>query len=115
MNKFRKRFLISKRDELVILKTDDISFILKEPDSVKAYTRSGERYTLPLTLSEAEEQLDPEKFFRLNRQCIANVEGIKKINVFFNSKLTVYLHGLSGEGIIISKERAALFKEWLDR
>lgn len=35
--------------------------------------------------------IDHDKFFRINRQYIANIKGIKKLSMFFSSKLIVSL------------------------
>ena len=46
---------------------------------------------------------------------IANIKGIKKISLFFNSKLIVKLKGCNDDNIVISKEKTVQFKKWLDR
>ncbi len=115
MKCFRERILVSKGDELIPLRIADISFIRKEDNGVVAYDREGESFRLPLTMNDLEEQLNPEIFFRLNRQYIAHVDCIRKISFFFSSKLIVRLVGCDDEHIVVSKEKSAQFKQWLDR
>jgi ribosomal protein S18 acetylase RimI-like enzyme len=43
------------------------------------------------------------------------IKGIKKISLFFNSKLIVKLKGCNDDNIVISKEKTVQFKKWLDR
>jgi two-component system response regulator LytT len=62
-----------------------------------------------------EEQLDPEVFFRANRQHIISINNIKGIHNFFNGKLKVTLLKQPATEILISREKAAAFKQWLDR
>ena len=112
---WRERFLVSKGDELVPLKTDDISFIYKDANQTKAFTPKGDSYILSLTMNDLEQQLNPDKFFRLNRQYIANINYVKKISVFFSNKLSVRIQGCDDAHVYVSKERSAKFKEWLDR
>lgn len=114
-HRYRERFLINKSDELKILYADEINYISKEDGNVLAFTDDAKPYILPMTMSELETELDPKKFFRINRQYIANVKAIKKINVFFSSKLIIRLKGCPDNNIIISKEKTALLKKWLDR
>lgn len=115
MKCFRERFLVSRGDELVPLRTSDVSFIRKEEKWVMAYDRQGVSYRLSQTMNELEEQLNPEIFFRLNRQYIAHVDCIRKISFFFSSKLIVRLLGCDDEHIVVSKEKSSQFKQWLDR
>ena len=64
---------------------------------------------------DLEQALDPARFFRLNRQYIANIKGIRKISLYFGSKLMVKLKGCEDDNIVISKEKATLFKKWLEK
>jgi len=112
---YRERFLVAKGDELIPLRVENVSYFRKEEDWVMAYKKNGDSYRLSKSMTELEEQLNPEQFFRLNRQYIAHIDGIQRINFFFSSKLAVRLKGCDDDQIIVSKEKSAQFKEWLDR
>jgi len=111
---YRERILVSSGDELIPLKTSDIYYIRKEENRVVCYSRCGDSYRLAMGMGEIEEQLSPDTFFRLNRQYIAHIDGIRKISYFFGSKLVVRLLGCD-EQVVVSRERSTLFKQWLDR
>lgn len=112
---YRERFLISRGDELCMLCADDISYISINDNHIMAFTADGTSYPMTMSMSELEQALNPNQFFRLNRQYIANIKGIKKISLFFSSKLIVRLKGCPNDRIIISKEKAGMFKKWLDQ
>lgn len=112
---YRERFLVNKGDELIMLYTDDISYISKADNHVMAFTEDGASYSLTMSMTDLEQALDPNKFFRINRQYIANINGIKKISLFFSSKLMVKLKGCNDDNIVISKEKTSQFKRWLDK
>ena len=112
---YRERFLVSKGDELVMLYTDDISYLYKTDNHALAFTEDGSSYSLTMSMADLELALDPDKFFRINRQYIANIKGIKKISLFFSSKLIVKLKGCDDDNIVISKEKTGQFKKWLDK
>ena len=114
-HKYRERFLVNKGDELIMLYADNISYIIKTESNVLAFVEDGTSYPLAMTMAELEQDLDPDKFFRINRQYIANIKSIVKIRLFFNSKLIVKLKGCDDNDIMISKEKAAQFRKWLDR
>lgn len=112
---YRERILIAKGDELIPLKVSDISYIHTEDNNVTSYTFDGESYQLPLKMAELEGMLNPEVFFRLNRQYIAHIDSIQKINLFFNNKLCIKIKGCKEDLIVVSKEKSASFRIWLNR
>lgn len=112
---YRERFLVSRGDELKVVQVAHIDYICMEDGRVLAHTDDGGAYPLPRTMAELERELDPDCFFRLNRQYIASIGGISRIGLFFNSKLTVRLRGCADDNIVVSKEKTTLLREWLDR
>ena len=81
------------------------------------YLFNGEKYLVDAnTLDDVEEVLDPERFYRANRQYIINIDAIKTVKPVDNSKLIIRLkephHQLE---IDMSRERSPVFKKWLDR
>jgi DNA-binding LytR/AlgR family response regulator len=67
------------------------------------------------SLEELEGQLNPHEFFRLNRQFIASVGSIAAIHKFFNGKLKLQLKPPSEHEVIVSREKAKAFREWLNQ
>lgn len=113
--RYKERLLVYKGGDMVSLPVNDILYFYKDGRNMLVTTSSGESYCLSVTIQELESQLDPDNFFRLNRQYLVNIAALKKISPFFNSKLIVQLFHCSDRNIIVSKERAVLFKEWLNR
>jgi two-component system LytT family response regulator len=64
------------------------------------------------TLDELEGMLDPELFFRANRQFIISRKALKDIDFWFNSKLSVNLKVQTPEKIIVSRAKVTEFKTW---
>lgn len=112
---YRERFLINKGDCYKMLFVNDIDYIYKDGSNVYAYTNNGMSYTLPQTLSDLELELNPKYFFRINRQYIANINAIIQLNNYFGSKLVIKLRRCNDDNIVVSKERTALLKKWLDQ
>lgn len=67
------------------------------------------------TLDQLEKEMNPASFFRANRQHMIQVRHIKKVSNWFNYKLKVEMNGYPQEEILISREKAATFKKWLDK
>lgn len=75
----------------------------------------GTSATIPSTLDQLEKEMNPASFFRADRQHMIQVGHIKKVSNWFNYKLKVEMNGYPQEEILISREKAATFKKWLDR
>ena len=61
------------------------------------------------TLNALDERLNPQQFFRANRQQIINTSFIEKIEPFFNSGFLIYLK--DGTKVEVSRRQAVKFKE----
>lgn len=79
-----------------------------------AVTRQNKEYIIDFPLDKLMEQLDPDKFFRTNRQTIINIESIVKIEPYFQNKVIVHIKPEHKEKILVSKEKWASFKLWLN-
>jgi two-component system LytT family response regulator len=111
---FKNTFLVSQRDQLIPLKTNDIAYFLIDLGSVKAVSNDNQTYTVDGKLEDIEESLDPTLFYRANRQCIVNREAIVNLKYYFNGKLIVSVSPVSKERIIVSKAKASEFKNWMN-
>ena len=60
------------------------------------------------------EQLDPDRFFRTNRQTIVSVQAIQKIESYFLGKVVVKVIPPFKDKIIVSREKISAFKLWLN-
>ena len=112
---YRSRFLIPIHDGYKTVSVENIKYIYSEFKVSHAVLDNGDIQPLLFTMDELEEQLDPNVFFRANRQYLISVDSIKSIHNYFNGKLKVILQGASDSEIFISREKATLFKQWLDR
>lgn len=110
--KYKTCFLIPERDKLIPLATSNIAYIYIDTKTVKAIAMDGHTYYLNQTLDDIMAQLDPEHFFRANRQFIIARNAVKDMSVWFGNKLAVNLNVSVPEKIIVSKARVGEFKSW---
>lgn len=115
MTHYKERLIVYKGEELIPLQVSEILYFSKESKELLCMTAEGKQYHVRnMTMQELEEQLNPEKFFRLNRQYFIHIRALKRITPFFNSKLKVRLCHCQDEEILVSRERSILFKKWLE-
>lgn len=114
-NLYKEKFIASARNQWIPVPTADIACFLRDQLNY-LYTFSGEKLLLEYnTLEEIEELLDPQVFYRANRQCILHIDAIQSVRPQENQKLTVYLKAPLKLEADISREKAPGFKKWLDR
>lgn len=101
--RYRERFLLPYRDGYKTVRVSDINHIETENKVVN------------VSMDELEHQLNPDYFFRANRQYIINVEHVLFLGNYFGGKLIVRLKGYPKTEIQVSKEKAQRLKEWIDR
>ena len=112
---FKEKFIVNFNNKWMPLDTKDIA--LFEKDNLNyIYTFNGEKYIYDFSaLEEIEELLDPKIFFRANRQTIINIAAVHIVKPQGNQKLSVQLKSPLKLEVDISREKAALFRKWMDR
>ncbi|WP_075602533.1 LytR/AlgR family response regulator transcription factor [Saccharicrinis aurantiacus] len=111
---YRKRFLVSRRDQMISVQLKEIAYIFFENKITYAIGFDGKRSIINFTLDKLEEELDPDMFIRANRQAIVNIEAISSLEQYFGGKLIVKLLPELDYKLMISRARASVFKDWLD-
>lgn len=104
----------SRADEYLVVPASDVSHITIQDGVVRLFTLKGETHLLALTLDQAEKELDPQRFMRVNRQFIVSAAAVEKLSNWFLGKMRVHLKGYPLAEIIVSKEKATSVKKWLD-
>jgi DNA-binding LytR/AlgR family response regulator len=112
--KEKQRILTYVRNELMPVATEDIGYIYVENTITYVVRKDGKRSTTSESLDQIYSYLDEKSFFRANRQIIVAISAIDKIIKFGNSKLKIQVTPASEIDIIIGKNKAASFKQWLD-
>ena len=113
--RYRERFLIPHHaDEYLIVPVGNVSHITIRDGVVRLCTLSGDTHALPMTLEEAESQLDPQRFMRVNRQFIVSAAAVTKLSTHFLGKIRIHVAAFPDTEIIVSKDKASMVKHWLD-
>ena len=111
--KYKDRFLAVHKNALVPVSTADIALFKKE-ELIFMYTWHNQKYVAEQeTLDEIEHLLNPSQFYRVNRQTIAHINTIGKIQSTYKG-LALTLRPPFNQELDISRDKAASFKKWLE-
>ncbi|GAB6094971.1 LytTR family DNA-binding domain-containing protein [Desulfatiferula olefinivorans] len=111
----KTRFLVKSGQTLRPVQARDAAYFLIDSQLVFLVTRSGSRFLVEHTLDELEGLLDPNAFFRINRQMIVSLDAVSAIHPFFNSRLSLDLTPPLPSEVLVSRMKVSDFKKWLDR
>lgn len=114
-NKYKTHFLIPHKDKLVPVAVEDIACFYSELKIARMVCINSQSYSLDYSLEELMKHLDPELFFRVNRQYVVAHKAINDISIWFAGKLSVNLCVSVPERILVSKARVSEFKTWYTR
>lgn len=113
-NTYKQRFTIKTSKGIFLLLATDIAFVQADGVLLYAFDFDGKKYPLTGTLIATEEQLNPEKFFKINRSDIVCIDAIEKIAPHIGDRLAVYIKGQK-QFVITSTQKTPVFRKWIDR
>ncbi|MEO7306629.1 MAG: LytTR family DNA-binding domain-containing protein [Ferruginibacter sp.] len=111
--KYKERLLIKRGQQLSYIKTDATAFCYADGKLCFAVDFSNNKHLLEYNLSQLEEQLQPNKFYRINRHLLVNIEAIKKVHTWLGGRLKLELLPSTTAETVVSRERVNGFKDWL--
>jgi len=108
----KESFTVKVGNKIKIIETKDINCFYSFENATYVQTNSSS-YILNYSLTSLESDLNPEQFFRVNRTFIVNLNAIKDIVSYTNSRLKLVLNSYTDSEIIVSRERVKEFKEFI--
>jgi DNA-binding LytR/AlgR family response regulator len=115
-NQYKSRFLIKIGDKFRSVPTGEISHFHICERNVFLCDYQGKDYGVDYSLEQLQNMLDPRKFFRINRECIVNIDSITLIYSYSSSRLQVTLKNKGKNDLfVVSRDKVAAFKKWADR
>lgn len=112
--RYRTRFLISGAEKFRTLQVSDIAYFYSENKITFAVTHSGQEHIIDLSLNKLTDQLDPDRFFRTNRQTIVCIDAIIHAEPYFNGKMIITVKPPYKGKITVSEEKISSLKLWLN-
>lgn len=111
---YKKRFTTKIGQHIKMIPVDEIECFYSENKGTYAHTIDGRDYLLDTTLEQMEGEISPEVFFRISRKYYVNINAIKDIISYTNSRLQLKLNSYNEQEVVVARERVKDFKLWLE-
>ena len=111
---FKERFVVRYGEHIKTIETSNVAYFYTENKANFLVTKENKRFAIDYNLDQLEELLDPKKYFRINRQFIIGFHAITEMFTYSKSRVLIKLNPPSKLETIVSSERSAFFKSWLD-
>ena len=108
-----QRFLLKVGQRLRLVDTADAAYFFSEDKITFLVDWKGQRFALDQSLEKLEESLDPDQFFRVNRQFIIHLKSIGEMIAYSKSRVKIMLEPATKPEVVVSTERSPHFKRWL--
>ncbi|HEV7507206.1 MAG TPA: LytTR family DNA-binding domain-containing protein [Thermoanaerobaculia bacterium] len=102
-----RRFLVRQRERLLVVNAEDVDWI-EAADYYASLHVGAKTHLLRETLANLEQRLDPERFFRVHRSAIVNVDRVREIHPLFRGDCALVLGG--GTQVRLSRTRREDFE-----
>jgi two-component system LytT family response regulator len=107
---YPSRLVVRSGAQVAFVPTAEVEWIEADGNYARIHAR-GRDYLLRETMKDLEARLDPDRFVRIHRSAIVNVERISTVEPYFHGEYVVMLAG--GRRLIASRTHAARLRELL--
>lgn len=109
----RRRVLVRDGEAMISVTIDRVAYFAVRDGVTEVVTDDGRRLDLDRPLAELEGELEPGRFFRLNRQVLAQAEAIAALHPWTKGRLRVELRPPHLEPVIVAQPSAGRLRTWL--
>lgn len=111
----RRRVLVRHKAEVRAVPLESVAWFRADDKLTLAIERDGRESIVDSTLADLERELDPERFFRVNRGFLVQVDAVVSFRSAGRGRLSVQLSPSAPVEVVVSQESAAAFRAFLDR
>lgn len=107
--KFLERIPVKKREEIFLVPVTDVASIVADGELLHITTNKNQKYAINFRLKDLEMRLAPDKFIRLSRGAIANLEMIARVSPMPGGTYLITLK--NGQEIASSRLQSRILRE----
>ncbi|MDB4286342.1 LytTR family DNA-binding domain-containing protein [bacterium] len=113
-SEFQKRIVIRVGQKIKAIELREVAYFFIESRVTLLRTTEGREYPVDYNLDQLEGILDPQRFFRINRKFTVCIDAIESMFAYTKSRVKLSLVPPFQDETIVSVERSANFKQWLE-
>jgi len=110
---YKERFLIKIGSKFKTIPMGEVAYFYVEDKICHLRTKSNRSYPLDLSMTALTTKVDPEQFFRINRQLLVSHDAVQSLQYLSSSRVKVDLLPIYNDAIV-AIEKIVPFKTWLD-
>ncbi|THU39849.1 response regulator transcription factor [Niastella caeni] len=111
---YKENFLVPFKDKLLPVSVKEFAwFEIKNGVVIGTKFDKTNLVLEERSLEELAQIINPQQFYRANRQYLINRMAVKEVAQYFNGKLLAVLLPSPPQSIVISREKTYQFKEWM--
>ncbi len=111
--RYPEKLLIPVNDKLIQVTLNEVACFYTTDNSTQIILLDGQKFSYNKSLDSIISAVNPSLFFRANKQFVIAKRHISDITIWFDNRLLISLNIETPERIYISKNKAALFKQWM--
>ncbi len=112
---YRKRFLVKIGPKIKTITIEEVAYFHVKDKMTHLTTKENRTYPIDFSLTQLADLLDPDQFFRINRQFLVNQNAIKEMVYLSSVRLRLILIPEFKHKVLVSIDKIGEFKRWLDR
>ncbi|MFD2570432.1 LytR/AlgR family response regulator transcription factor [Spirosoma soli] len=112
---YKDRFMVTVGPKIYSVETADIAYFLLEERATFLVPHEGLHLPMDYSLDRLYQMLNPDRFFRVNRQWIVARPAIRSIDTYSATKIRLELLPKHRHEVFVSTERVQEFKVWLGK
>jgi len=113
-NPYKMRFVVRIGEHIKAVNVDDISFIYSSEKATLIRSATGRDFALEGSIDQITGEMDPARFFRVNRKYLVSIAHVSDIIAYSGNRLKLITKGIESDEIIVSREKVTDFKKWLE-
>jgi DNA-binding LytR/AlgR family response regulator len=111
--KKRKMVVGKKGRDYIVLPLERVAYLYSKEKVAFAVDRESRHFILDGTLSELEQSLDGEEFYRINRQEIVHLSYIRSFRTFERVRVEIELELPTPTTLLVSQGIGPAFRKWI--
>lgn len=112
---YKSRFVVKVGEHIRAIPIEEALYFFSQEKVTYLQSSRGKHYIIDYSLEQVEDMVDPSVYFRISRKYMVRFSAIEDIITYSSSRLKLKLKHSDDHDVLVSRDRVADFKQWLDR